>query len=149
MAVAALVLDGSIFSPLTLIQTLLCTLLTLHAPLPDSFFFKNELGYSVSLSVNSLDQAQSQMGLFLDKHSAGKEQLLHPHHACGAMSSVTLSHCIPSFHQNFNCLQLDHSQPTPSPGTLLLKSLSCHFVFYEEKKKDCKPLKVGLNFHHK
>ena len=80
MAVATLVLDGSIFSPLTLILTLLCTRLTLHAPLSNSFFFKNELGYSVSLSVYSLDQAQSQMGLFLVKHSAGKEQLPHPHH---------------------------------------------------------------------
>ena len=44
VVVAAPVLDGSIFSPLTLTLTLLCTLLTLHALLSDSFIFKNELG---------------------------------------------------------------------------------------------------------
>ena len=80
VVVAAPVLDGSIFSPLTLTLTLLCTLLTLHALLSDSFIFKNELGLGVSVSVHSLDQAQSQMGLFLDKYFAGKGQLPHPRH---------------------------------------------------------------------
>ena len=73
MTVAALGLipDETIFSPLSLT-------LTLHALLPHSFFFKNDLGNSVSVSEQSLDQAKSQMGFRQTLRREG--QLPHPRH---------------------------------------------------------------------
>ena len=71
MAVAAPIFDETIFNPLSLT-------LTLHALLPHSFFFKNDLGNSVSVSEQSIDQAQSQMGF---RQTLRRErQLPHPRH---------------------------------------------------------------------